>query len=61
MLDAVPDQVWGVLGTLVAFWIGIQIFKLETKIIQRVPTKVVLGLVAAFFGFVFAVALEGGA
>ena len=57
MLDAVPDQVWGVLGTAVAFWIGIQIFKLETKIIQRVPTRVVLGLVVAFFGVVVAAAM----
>jgi len=60
MIPAIVDPVAGLalkgLGALGGFVLMVQVFKLETKIAQAIPTKVVIAgvalLVAFAFGFV---------
>jgi len=42
-------------GALAGFVVMVQVFKLESKIVQAIPTKVVLALVGLLVAFAFGV------
>ncbi|QLH83212.1 hypothetical protein [Halosimplex pelagicum] len=55
VLGAATELVAWLVALLVVAFVYIRLVKLEEAIVQRIPTKVVVGLIALLFLFVFGV------